>query len=106
VASGFLAMSYHTKSYVNIILSKTISFFRCFSDGILRNSGIGSGNSDSGPLSKGCGTGGIPNQGACRNLFFVVFGIFLAKKLSQSSKFQRGNIFTWPTFSHFVINLE
>ena len=45
-------------------------------------------------------------MGACRNSFFGVFGIFLAKKSSPSSKFQRGNIFTWPTFSHFVIHLE
>jgi hypothetical protein len=42
--------------------------------------------------------------GACRNSFFGVFGIFLAKKSSPTSKFQRGNIFTWPTFSHFVIH--
>ena len=42
-------------------------------------------------------------MGACRNSFFGVFGIFLAKKSSPSSKFQRGNIFTWPTFSHFVM---
>ncbi len=38
-------------------------------------------------------------MGACRNSFFCVFGIFLAKKSSQSSKFQRGNIFTWVVHS-------
>jgi hypothetical protein len=44
--------------------------------------------------------------GACRNSFFGVFGIFLAKKLFQSSKFSEGIFFTWPLFSHFVIHLE
>ena len=40
--------------------------------------------------------------GACRNSFFGVFGIFLAKKSFQSSKFSEGIFFTWPLFSHFV----
>ncbi len=44
--------------------------------------------------------------GACRNSFFGVFGIFLAKKSFQSSKFSEGIFFTWPLFSHFVIHLE
>jgi hypothetical protein len=48
----------------------------------------------------------VGNGCACRNSFFCVFGIFLSKKSSLSSKFQRGNLFTWPTFSHFVIHLE
>jgi hypothetical protein len=38
----------------------------------------------------------------CRNLIFGVFGIFLAKKSFQSSKFSEGIFFTWPLFSHFV----
>ena len=33
-------------------------------------------------------------MGACRNSFFGVFGIFLAKKLFQSSKFSEGIFFT------------
>ena len=57
-------------------------FFRCFSDGILRNSGIGSGNSDSGPPSKGCGSSGIPNQAIAKEVvlaypdFSKVFEIY------------------------------
>jgi hypothetical protein len=42
------------------------------------------------------------SMGACRNSFFGVFGIFLAKKSFQSSKFSEGIFFTWPLFSHFV----
>jgi hypothetical protein len=38
--------------------------------------------------------------------FFGVLGIFLAKKSFQSSKFSEGIFFTWPLFSHFVINLD
>jgi hypothetical protein len=48
----------------------------------------------------------IPILGACRNLIFGVFGIFLAKKSFQSSQFSKGIFFTWPLFSHFVINLD
>ena len=42
-------------------------------------------------------------MGACRNSIFGVFGIFLAKKSFQSSKFSEGIFFTWPLFSHFVM---
>ena len=45
-------------------------------------------------------------MGDFRYSFFCVFGIFLAKKLFQSSKFSEGIFFTWPLFSHFVIHLE
>ena len=41
-------------------------------------------------------------MGACRNSIFGVFGIFLAKKSFQSSKFSEGIFLTWPLFSHFV----
>jgi hypothetical protein len=39
--------------------------------------------------------------GACRNSFFCLFGIFLAKKSSQSSKFQQGNVL----HGHFLVIL-
>jgi hypothetical protein len=45
-------------------------------------------------------------MGVCCNSVFGAFGIFLAKKSFQSSKFSEGIFFTWPLFSHFVINLE
>ena len=45
-------------------------------------------------------------MGACRYLILGGFGIFLAKNLSQSSKFSEGIFFTWPVFSHFEINLD
>jgi hypothetical protein len=44
----------------------------------------------------------LKTLGACRNSFFGVFGIFLAKNSFQSSKFSEGIFFTWPLFSHFV----
>ena len=47
-----------------------------------------------------------PVMGACRNLILGVLGIFLVKKLFESSKFTDGIFFTWPIFSHFVRVLE
>jgi hypothetical protein len=44
--------------------------------------------------------------GACCNSILGVLGIFLAKFLFQSSKFSKEIFFTWPLFSHFVINLD
>ena len=44
--------------------------------------------------------------GVSHNSILGGFGIFLAKKLFESSKFSDGNFFTWPIFSHFVRVLE
>jgi hypothetical protein len=45
-------------------------------------------------------------MGVSRSLIMGVFGIFLAKKSLESSKFSNGIFFTWPLFSHFVRVLE
>jgi hypothetical protein len=43
--------------------------------------------------------------GACRNSIFLFFLPFLAKKSFQSSIFSEP-VFSGPTFSHFVTNLD
>jgi hypothetical protein len=47
-----------------------------------------------------------PVAGACRNLIFCVFVLFLACFLFQSSFFSKSRLCTRPLFSHFVTNLD
>jgi hypothetical protein len=49
---------------------------------------------------------GGPLLGACHNLIFCVFVLFLARFLFQSSFFSKSRLCRWPLFSHFVTNLD
>ncbi len=44
--------------------------------------------------------------GACCNLIFCVFVLFLARFLFQSSFFSKSRLCTRPLFNHFVLNLD
>jgi hypothetical protein len=45
-------------------------------------------------------------MGACRNSFFGVFSLFLAKFTLQSSFFSESRSFTRPLFCFFVLDLD